>query len=82
MVTDLNLNRKNVLKIVEKSFIFNLLYFELFYARKHFFVILIKMDMLQLQSSINSSSDDTMDKAKRVWNMLDELASSDPTAYK
>jgi len=40
------------------------------------------MDMLRLQSSINSSSNDTMDKAKRVWNMLDELASSDPTAYK
>ncbi len=38
--------------------------------------------MLRLQSSTNSSSDGTMDKAKRIWNMLDELASSDPTAYK
>jgi len=23
-----------------------------------------------------------LEKAKHVWNMLDELASSDPTAYK
>ena len=40
------------------------------------------MDMLRLQSSTGSSSDETMEKAKRVWNMLDELATSDPTAYK
>jgi hypothetical protein len=40
------------------------------------------MDMLRLQSSSNSSSNDMTDKAKRVWNMLDELATSDPTAYK
>ncbi|CAF1191607.1 unnamed protein product [Rotaria sordida] len=40
------------------------------------------MDMLRLQPSTDSSSNNMMDKAKRVWNMLDELASSDPTAYK
>jgi len=40
------------------------------------------MDMFRIQSSAASSSNDMMDKAKRVWNMLDELASSDPTAYK
>ena len=40
------------------------------------------MDMLRIQSSSNSSSNDMMDKAKRVWNMLDELSTSDPTAYK
>ncbi|CAF2312931.1 unnamed protein product [Rotaria sp. Silwood2] len=40
------------------------------------------MDMLRLQPSTDSSSNDMMDKAKRVWNMLDELQSSDPTAYK
>jgi hypothetical protein len=40
------------------------------------------MDMLRLQPSASSSSNDMMDKAKRVWTMLDELASSDPSAYK
>jgi hypothetical protein len=40
------------------------------------------MDMLRLQPSTNPSSNDMTDKVKRVWNMLDELASSDPTAYK
>jgi hypothetical protein len=40
------------------------------------------MDMLRIQPSTNSSSNETMDNAKRIWNMLDELASSDPTAYK
>ncbi|CAF0725503.1 unnamed protein product [Rotaria sp. Silwood1] len=40
------------------------------------------MDMFRLQSSTDSPSNDVMDKAKRVWNMLDELATSDPTAYK
>ncbi|CAF2045835.1 unnamed protein product [Rotaria magnacalcarata] len=40
------------------------------------------MDMLRLQSSSKSSPNEMMDKAKNVWNMLDELASSDPTAYK
>ena len=40
------------------------------------------MDMIRLQTPTNSSSNDMMEKAKRVWNMLDELASSDPTAYK
>ncbi|CAF1469927.1 unnamed protein product [Adineta steineri] len=40
------------------------------------------MDMFRLPTSTNSSSNDMMDKAKRVWDMLDELASSDPTAYK
>jgi hypothetical protein len=40
------------------------------------------MDMLRLQPTTDSSSNDMMEKAKRVWNMLDELSSSDPTAYK
>ena len=40
------------------------------------------MDIVRLQPATNSSSDDLMEKAKRVWSMLDELASSDPTAYK
>ncbi|UJR25797.1 hypothetical protein I4U23_007147 [Adineta vaga] len=40
------------------------------------------MDMLRLQTNANSTSNDMMDKAKRVWSMLDELASSDPSAYK
>ena len=40
------------------------------------------MDMLRLQSTADTSSNDMMGKAKHVWNMLDELASSDPTAYK
>jgi hypothetical protein len=40
------------------------------------------MDMLRIQPPANSSSNETADKAKRIWNMLDELASSDPTAYK
>ncbi|CAF0856158.1 unnamed protein product [Adineta ricciae] len=41
------------------------------------------MDKIRLGNiATNSSSNDMMDKAKRVWDMLDELASSDPTAYK
>lgn len=38
--------------------------------------------MLRLQPSTGSSSNEMLDKAKHVWNMLDELASSDPTSYK
>jgi hypothetical protein len=41
-----------------------------------------KMDMFRLQPKGDSSSNDMMGKAQHVWNMLDELASSDPSGYK
>jgi hypothetical protein len=42
----------------------------------------IRMDMFRLQSNNDPSSSDVMDKAKHIWSMLDELASSDPKGYK